>query len=61
MVNRWVLCSFPAMLGDHVWSYDFVMARTHDGRAFRMLTIIDEYTRECLAIEVSRRFAADAV
>jgi putative transposase len=46
---------------DHVWSYDFVMARTHDGKAFRMLTIIDEYTRECLAIEVSRRFDADAV
>jgi len=46
---------------NHVWSYDFVMARTHDGKAFRMLTIIDEYTRECLAIEVSRRFAADAV
>lgn len=46
---------------NHVWSYDFVTARTHDGRAFRMLTIIDEYTRECLAIEVSRRFDADAV
>jgi putative transposase len=46
---------------NHVWSYDFVMARTHDGRAFRMLTLIDEYTRECLAIEVSRRFDADAV
>ena len=46
---------------NHVWSYDFVMARTHDGKAFRMLTIIDEYTRECLAIEVSRRFDADAV
>jgi putative transposase len=46
---------------DHVWSYDFVMGRTHDGKAFRMLTIIDEYTRECLAIEVSRRFDADAV
>jgi len=46
---------------NHVWSYDFVMARTHDGKAFRMLTIIDEYTRECLAIEVSRRFNADAV
>jgi putative transposase len=44
-----------------VWSYDFVMARTHDGKAIRMLTIIDEYTRECLAIEVSRRFDADAV
>jgi putative transposase len=46
---------------NHVWSYDFVMARTHDGKAFRMLTIIDEYTRECLAIEVSRRLDADAV
>ena len=34
---------------DHVWSYDFVMARTADSRAFRMLNIIDEYTRECLA------------
>jgi len=46
---------------NHVWSYDFVMARTHDGKAFRLLTIIDEYTRECLALEVSRRFGADAV
>ena len=46
---------------NHVWSYDFVMARTHDGKAFRLLTIIDEYTRECLAIEVSRRLGADAV
>jgi transposase InsO family protein len=34
---------------NHVWSYDFVMERTHDGKAFRLLTIIDEYTRECLA------------
>ena len=39
----------------HVWSYDFVMDRTHDGRAFRMLTVIDEYTRECLAIRTERR------
>jgi transposase InsO family protein len=46
---------------NHVWSYDFVMARTHDGKAFRMLSIIDEYTRECLAIEVARHFDADAV
>jgi putative transposase len=38
-----------------VWSYDFVMARTADGRAFRMLNIIDEYTRECLAILVARK------
>ena len=46
---------------DHVWSYDFVQARTRDGRSFRMLTIIDEYTRECLAIDVARRLRHDDV
>jgi putative transposase len=46
---------------DHVWSYDFVTARTADGRAFRMLTIIDEYTRECLAILVARKIKAQDV
>jgi len=40
---------------NHVWAYDFVADRTHEGRAFRMLTVIDEYTRECLAIVVGRR------
>ncbi|MGH9707684.1 MAG: IS3 family transposase [Candidatus Acidiferrales bacterium] len=40
---------------NHVWSYDFVSGRTHDGRSIRMLTLIDEYTRECLAIRVARR------
>ena len=40
---------------NNVWSYDFVQDRTHDGRAYRMLNIVDEYTRECLAIRVSRR------
>lgn len=40
---------------NHVWSYDFVMARTHDGRAYRLLTLIDEYTHESLAIEVKRK------
>ena len=40
---------------DQVWSYDFVHERTHDGRAFRLLTILDESTRECLAIEVKRQ------
>jgi transposase InsO family protein len=40
---------------NHVWSYDFVHHRTHDGRAFRMLNIIDEFTRECLAIRVARK------
>lgn len=40
---------------NHVWSYDFVADRTHDGRAYRMLCIIDEFTREALAIRVARR------
>ena len=38
-----------------VWSYDFVMDRTQDGRPLKLLTIVDEYTRECLAIAVRRR------
>lgn len=46
---------------DHVWSYDFVLTRTHDGRAVRMLTILDEYTRECLAIDVARRLTSEDV
>jgi len=46
---------------DHVWSYDFVQAKTHDGRAFRMLTVIDEYTRECIAIDVDRKLRSDDV
>ena len=45
----------------HVWSYDFVADRTHDGRAIRMLTVIDEYTRECLAIDVERKLRSDDV
>src|ERR1035438_2516374 len=40
---------------NHVWSYDFVSASTHDGRTLRLLTLIDEYTRKCLAIRVARR------
>ena len=46
---------------NHVWAYDFVQARTHDGRALKMLTVIDEFTRECLAIEVARRLRSDDV
>jgi putative transposase len=46
---------------DHVWAYDFVTARTHDGRAFPALTIVDEFTRECLSIDVSRQFTGDDV
>jgi len=39
---------------NHVWSYDFVYERTHDGRPLRLLPILDEYSRECLAISVDR-------
>jgi len=46
---------------DHVWSYDFMAARTSDGRGFRLLTILDEYTRECLAIDGDRRMNSDHV
>jgi transposase InsO family protein len=45
----------------HVWSYDFTMARTHDGRPVRLLTVLDEYTRECLAIVVERKLRSDDV
>jgi len=46
---------------DHVWSYDFVIGRTAEGRAFRILNIIDEYTRECLAILAKRRITSQDV
>ena len=46
---------------DHVWSYDFVADRTRDSRSFRMLTIVDEHTRECLAIDVARRLKSEDV
>lgn len=46
---------------NHVWAYDFVQGRTHDGRAFRMLTVIDEFSRQCLAIEVARKLRHDDV
>ena len=46
---------------NHVWSYDFVQDRTQDGRTFRMLTVIDEFTRRCLAIVVARSLKSDDV
>ena len=46
---------------NHVWSYDFVADRTHEGKAYRMLCIIDEFTREALAIRVARRLRATDV
>ncbi len=46
---------------NHVWSYDFVETRTHDGRKVRLLTMIDEFTRECLAIRAGRRMNSQHV
>jgi transposase InsO family protein len=46
---------------DHVWSYDFMADRTRDGRAFRLLNIIDEYSRECLSIDVARKLTSEDV
>jgi putative transposase len=46
---------------DHVWSYDFVEERTSNGRKFRTLNIIDEFTRECLAIKVNRKLNSQDV
>jgi transposase InsO family protein len=46
---------------NHVWSYDFVHGRTNDGRAFRLLNILDEFTRECLAIKVARKLRSKDV
>ena len=46
---------------NHVWSYDFVEDRTHDGRKYRMLNVIDEFTRECLAIRINRRLKSSDV
>ena len=46
---------------NHVWSYDFVEDRTHNGRKFRMLNVIDEFTRECLAIRSDRKLKSNDV
>ena len=46
---------------NHVWSYDFVSTRTHDGRALKLLTVLDEHTRQCLAIVVARKIRAHDV
>jgi putative transposase len=51
----------PASYKDHVWSYDFVHCRTHDGRSFNMLTLINELTRECLAIDVKKKLNSENI
>ena len=46
---------------NHVWSYDFVEDRTHDGRKYRMLNVVDEFTRECLSIRINRKLKSSDV
>ena len=46
---------------DHVWSYDFIHDQTADGRGLKMLPVVDEFTRECLTIEVERSLTAEDV
>jgi len=46
---------------NHVWSYDFVIDETEDGRRLKMMPIVDEYSRECLSIEVERSITAEDV
>ena len=48
----------PAEYKDHVWAWDFLHDRTSDGRPLKWLTLVDEYTRECLALEVDRGMTA---
>ena len=61
VAERRLVRAAPAGAANHVWSYDFVSAQTHDGRTLRLLTLIDEYTRECLAIRVARRLSSQDV
>ena len=53
--------SSPARFKDDVWCYDFVADRTSDGRSLKWLTLVDEYTRECLALHVDRRLCGKDV
>jgi putative transposase len=46
---------------DQVWAYDFVSGRTHEGVPFRTLNIVDEFTRECLSIDVARKLTSNDV
>ena len=45
----------------HVWAYDFVAERTHDGRPVKILALVDEYSRECLALVVARQLRSTDV
>jgi putative transposase len=54
LARGWILRP-SSRRANHVWSYDFVEDRTHEGRKYRMLNIIDEFTHECLFIRIDRK------
>ncbi len=58
VAGGWVLCAPPSHIRHHVWAYDFVAERTHEGRPLKILAVVDEYSRECLALVVARRLRA---
>jgi putative transposase len=49
---------YRAPAKDHVWAWDFIHDRTQDGRPLKWLSVVDEYTRECVALEVARSMTA---
>lgn len=56
--SAWAL---PALAPMHVWSYDFIAARTRDGGALRILNVVDEFTRECVGVHVARNIGTREV
>ena len=55
VAHRWVCIRRRPAYRHHVWAYDFLTARTHDGRVLKILVVVDAYSRECLAVVVARR------
>ena len=56
-----VLIPQKAQAANHVWTVDFVHDRLSHGRSFRMLSVLDEYTRECLSIRVEKSLKSEDV
>ena len=61
MAQRRLVRTFTAVQSNHVWAYDFVATRRHDGKGIRLLTVMDEYTREYLAIRAEQSIRSSDV
>ena len=61
-MDRTRMPAISALAGkDDVWTWDFIFDRTSDGRSLEWLSIVDEYTRECLALEARRGMTAEEI